>query len=200
MLFTIWAPSRAKVWDEKNQVSAIAVFLHEVRHVEDLIAQTVIFLWGYLTPQIYSFAFLAFFIVMEGLTNILPPWLWPWNMIVGFLIPLLPWPSPYRVDAERVAYAVSTWIRIRRYSNFEDANLRVVAVDSLRKAFGGWLYYKMIWRKKTAERVAAEVFDQAIAWCRAERDNKALSPAPFRSKRFTNVVMQLLEKPFRAKW
>jgi hypothetical protein len=205
----IWAPTRGHVEKPSNMTSLIAVLNHEFGHIVDRhhgadngkdrrpVLSALKFYFLYLAPQAFSFIFLAFFIVMEGLVNF--PYHWTWNMVLGFLIPLIPWPSP-RVIMEERPYAIGTWIRIRRYANFDDPLLRAAAIESLSKAIRSWTYYKMIWRKKTADAIAERIYNRAVQWCHYEIKGQHPLVSPYKNHAFSNAIMELLEKPFWYMW
>jgi len=192
----IWAPTRDRVEDPLWITSTVAVFLHECGHVEDRHQGAVGFYGRYTAPQIMSALLAAIVIAAEFVFGF--PFHWAIPLSIVFVFPLLPWPSPLRVGLEQNPYAIGTWIRIRQYLNMNDATLRAEAEASLSKALRGWLYYKMVWRKKTADRLAREIFNEAVKWCMEEAIGA--TPQPFRNAQFNNTVVELLDKPRRRIW
>ncbi len=192
----IYLPSREHV-KKMNVTSAVAVLLHEIRHIIDM-KRGPCFHGVYLSPQILSIVS-ALSAVGVHLYFCFP---WPiWlSASIAFVALLAPWRSRERAWLEDHAYAVSTWVRIRQYRNFDDLDIRAKSVASLSLALRSWTYYKMIWRRKTADKLANNIVDMAILWCRCERLGGMPSPDPFDNREFRKIVMDLLEEPFEKVW
>ncbi len=191
----IWAPNSDRVYSQKRITDAVAVFLHECRHVSDSMANKLKYYAGYLFPQFLAPLLAVVAVILHLAVDI--PWHMGWSIGASCLM-LLPWPSPTRVNIEDHAYAISTWVRIREFRNFGDPRLYLVAVESLTKALNSWVYYKMIWRKRTAEIEARKIVSTAIRWCTDEKIGH--KPKPFNDELFNTSILDHLDRPFMKTW
>ncbi|MCP4568990.1 MAG: hypothetical protein GY841_15555 [FCB group bacterium] len=193
---TIWAPNRERVLSPNRVASAVAVYLHECRHVADSLDRPIMYYIDYCFPQILA-PFLAIAAVVLHLVFDIP-WHLGWSLGAS-CIALFPWPSSTRLNIEDHAYAISTWIRFRRYKNFDDPKLIAEATESLSKVINSWVYYKMTWRNKTADIEAKEIIIKAVGWCREERHG-LFYPDPFENADLNGTLVKLLDEPFSTTW
>jgi hypothetical protein len=97
----------------------------------------------YTMPQTTSITLLVFMLISFGLGFI-----WPGILLACLaLLALAPWPSPKRAYLEMRAYCVSMYV-----GTLSGLNLYAYK-SSILSILTGWVYYKMIWRTKTAEKV-----------------------------------------------
>lgn len=118
---------------------------HEVEHIRDYKEYGILFILGYLFPQVLAvFAILAV-----------------WNMwFILFLVALAPWPAPFRVMFEINGYE-ATFTRYIKDGVFERWG-EEEALKFLKKVFCSSSYFFMSWRWSSIERHFRNFFYRKI--------------------------------------
>jgi hypothetical protein len=140
----VYFPSREFV--EKNPWTAAKILAHEYVHLFD--AKGVSMYWKacYLSPQLLLLALAGIASVVLGTMH--APW---WSHAIGTVAALLPWPSPWRRDAELRGYAMNMLVNVWRHGTIRRSTIEWI-VD---KFTGAAYYFMWPFRKGMNERVLA---------------------------------------------
>jgi hypothetical protein len=152
----IWMASREAANDPENEIDTTRTAMHEVYHAEDFMLYPASTFAEYAMPQVLVLPLMAIAITAAAFLG----WGW-WSLLCLIpLLALLPWPSsPWRLKLEIPAYAVGVWfdheiaLHIMGHNYDYYKKLR----EFLKRTFMSRLYFRMIWREKTADSAIVDV-------------------------------------------
>ncbi len=136
----VYFPSREFVAGDPWQ--AAKILAHEYVHIRDW-RRTLFFKLRYLGPQSYIAIAMCFGTAAGAVLGA------PWFAHLGWLLALVPWPAPFRRDAELRGYAMNMLVNMWRYGS-----VRTGTIEWIAKKFTGPDYFFM-WpfRKNVQERI-----------------------------------------------